>query len=207
MLYEVRALNLEHPDNQTIKDMTSDNEVSSKPRYNTYIYEEKESQISKIAFYLVNLIIYLGLIIILNLSFKNANIFMIILVITIFYFYFICFQQLFKKAGFPWQGIFIPIYGNYLKFKLGFDNGWTFLVMLISPILNFLGVRVMFIGGFEISRLLFGLSSIVNFLIPPSLLFCIGKKFGRSGIITVLFSFAVISMIAFSNKYEYERYW
>ena len=85
-------------------------------------------------------------------------------------------QAMFIKAGEPWWGYFVPFYNTYLTFKVGFGNGWYFLMMIIP---------------------------IVGLFVPFVLLYQIGKKFYKSGWLTLFFPYVMIPIIALDKKCEY----
>lgn len=78
------------------------------------------------------------------------------------------FQRIYIKADQPWWSIFIPFYGNYCFFKITMDSGWLFLSLLIPVV------------GQVVS-----LISIYN----------LGKRFGKSGLLTLLFPYVMIPII------------
>ncbi|MBQ3511064.1 MAG: hypothetical protein IJA30_02060 [Bacilli bacterium] len=85
-------------------------------------------------------------------------------------------QAMFIKAGEPWWGYFVPFYNTYLMFKVGFGNGWYFLMMLIP---------------------------VVGLVLPFVLLYQIGKKFYKSGWLTLFFPYVMIPIIALDKNCEY----
>ena len=48
------------------------------------------------------------------------------------------------------------------------------------------------------------ITSLISIIIPFVLLFKLGKAFGRSGILTLLFAFIIIPTTALSKNYQYE---
>ena len=102
---------------------------------------------------------------------------LIIIFLTFFNYSFIGFQLCFMKANLPWWSVFIPFYNLYNWFLLTFKNGWLFLIIFI-PIIG----------------QMFLLFSYFNF----------GKKFDRSGIISVLFFPLVVGNIGFDISSLYE---
>lgn len=56
--------------------------------------------------------------------------------------------RIFRKAGLPWWGIFVPFYNMYLMFKLGGRSGRNVLWILIPPVLCIL----MIINTFKIAQ-------------------------------------------------------
>ena len=85
-------------------------------------------------------------------------------------------QALYIKAGEPWWGYYVPIYNNYIMFKISMGSGWLFLTMLI-PI----------VGG------IFGLMSLYH----------LGRKFYKNGWLTLFFPFIMIPIIGLDKNSEY----
>ena len=84
-------------------------------------------------------------------------------------------QCILIKGGQPWWSAFVPIYGSYTSFAVSMGNGWFFLLGLI-PIVNI----------------------IVGFLS----LFMLGKRFYKSGLLTMLFPFVMIPVIGLDKESE-----
>lgn len=84
--------------------------------------------------------------------------------------------SLYMKGGYSGFTPFIPFYGQYAYFDIVFGKGWLFLISLI-PI----------VGTF------YSLYS----------LYKLGKAFGKSGIVTLLFPFIILPIIAFSDRSVY----
>lgn len=85
-------------------------------------------------------------------------------------------QAMYIKAGEPWWSYFVPIYNNYVLYKIAFGNGWMFLTMLIPVI------------GQIISLVAF---------------YKIGRKFYKNGWLTLFFPFVMIPIIAFDKNAEF----
>lgn len=195
------ALNENHPANQdkNIEILSLDDETP------------KDSLARNITLYSVNFVVFIlgliGLLVIqnsVNLSPEISDHFGYVFILWIItYFYFYCYQLLLKKANLNWWGLFIPIYNLYLMFKLAYGNGWHFLTLLIPPILIFASSYFAFKYNFAYSKYIIYFAEILSTIISLSLTANIGTKFGRNGLITILFSIVVIPTIAFSKKYKY----
>ena len=54
--------------------------------------------------------------------------------LALFVFWIICLRRIFRKAGLHWRGSLIPVYREYLRFKMVWRNGrWT--ATLVCPIM------------------------------------------------------------------------
>ena len=85
-------------------------------------------------------------------------------------------QAMYIKAGEPWWGYYVPLYNNYIMFKIAMGNGWIFLTSLIP---------------------------IVGFIIALIALYNLGKKFYKSGWLTLFFPFIMIPIIGLGKNSEY----
>lgn len=134
---------------------------------------------------ITNIILYLIpvlLIIILLLLVKDQvtinalGIFIFIFVYAILFVESYGYQRVLIKAGQPWWSYFVPIYNFYVFFKVTFGNGWIFLVNFI-PIVGFIFDFVAF--------------------------YKLGKRFYKSGWLTLFFPFIMIPLIGFDSSSEY----
>lgn len=51
---------------------------------------------------------------------------LLIILLALFAYWIVCLRKIFKKAGLPWRGSLIPVYREYLRFKMVWRNGrWT----------------------------------------------------------------------------------
>ena len=196
------ALNPYHPDNQSTLAFLNNKDVkelAKKPEVDNNAFAPELSPLSKILFLIVNLCGFCFSFLCFSLIGIEMGINLI--VTTIFYFYFVCYQLLFVKAYLPWWGIFIPVYNIYLINKLSFGTGWFFLIPFIPLVLLIAAsiLRVVFL-----IKLALNAQYIISLLYSPFLLFFLGKRFGRSGILTILLGFIIIPVIAFSSKYQCE---
>lgn len=157
-------------------------------------------------FVVTNMIIYVLVILLIFLflfSVKESTLVLVVAIsFSISYFYFVCYQKLLIKAGLPWWGMFVPMYNVYLMNKLSFGNGLYMFVPIILTISAYFNL-LLFKDNLTIAVSINSIIYIVVYIFPVIQLFCLGRKFGRSGIITALFSFVVIPTIAFSDKYDY----
>lgn len=164
---------------------------------------------SNMTMYSVNFVLYIiSFIALLVVKFNNEILDSFIykfLIITPSYFYLLCYQILFKKAKLKWWGIFIPIYNLYLMFKMAYGNGWHFLTLFIAPVLivaeTYFGLNY----NINITKYVNIAAAIISCIVSLSLISNIGSKFGKSGILTVLFTPIMIPYIAFSKKTRYYK--
>lgn len=194
------AINLNHPDNKNIVEVLKANGTIKELKTINNIDKVNENNAMNIVLFIIlNCIGFLALII--GISTKTSDLTYNLILSSIIYFYFICYQLLLKKANLPWWGIFIPIYNLYLINKLSFGNGWYCIIPFVPIILFLLCV---FLHLLNLLSLVMTLSHVIFYIYPILLLFCIGRRFGRSGILTLLLSFIIIPSIALSNRYQYE---
>lgn len=199
------ALNENHPANQdkNIEVLSLDDEEGP-----------KGNLARNITLYSVNFVLYILSLIGLSVMKVNSDVDLGVIdsfgykfiACTISYFYLFCYQLLLKKANLNWWGIFIPIYNLYLIFKLAYGNGWHFLTLFISPILIFIASYASVKYDFMFGRYVIYFAGLLSVIINLSLTANIGVKFGRNGIITVLFAFVIIPAIALNKKYTYYNY-
>lgn len=164
---------------------------------------------SNMTMYSVNFVLYIiSFIALLVVKFNNEILDSFIykfLIITPSYFYLLCYQILFKKAKLKWWGIFIPIYNLYLMFKMAYGNGWHFLTLFIAPVLMVAGTYFGLTYDINITKYVNIAAAIISCIVSLSLISNIGSKFGKSGILTVLFATIMIPYIAFSKKTKYYK--
>lgn len=164
---------------------------------------------SNMTMYSVNFVLYIiSFIALLVVKFNNEILDSFIykfLIITPSYFYLLCYQILFKKAKLKWWGIFIPIYNLYLMFKMAYGNGWHFLTLFIAPVLMVAGTYFGLTYDINITKYVNIAAAIISSIVSISLISNIGSKFGKSGILTVLFTPIMIPYIAFSKKTKYYK--
>lgn len=194
------ALNESNPansSNDSIETLTLDDDVDNKDLS------------SNMTMYSVNFVLYIiSLIALLVIKFNNVILDSFIykfLIVTPSFFYLLCYQILLKKANLKWWGIFIPVYNLYLIFKMAYGNGWHFLTLFIAPILIVAGTYFGLTYDINITKYVNIVASIISIIVSISLISNIGSKFGKSGILTVLFTPIMIPYIAFSKKTRYYK--
>lgn len=85
-------------------------------------------------------------------------------------------QAMFIKAGQPWWGYFVPFYNTYIMFQIAYGSGWLMLLLPV-PIIGEIYALVLFYN--------------------------LGKKFYKSGWLTLFFPYVMIPIIALDKKTEY----
>ena len=164
---------------------------------------------SNMTMYSVNFVLYIiSLIALLVIKFNNEILDSFIykfIIITLSSFYLLCYQIIFKKANLKSWGIFIPVYNLYLMFKMAYGNGWHFLTLFIAPILIVAGTYFGSTSDIKITKYVNIVSAIIFSIVSLALTANIGSKFGKSGILTVLFAPIMIPYIAFSKKTRYYK--
>lgn len=112
----------------------------------------------------------------------------ILLLLVLGVFLIIARWRLFKKAGLPGWGIFIPFYNRYLMFKMWGRSGRNFLWILIPPVF----VILMIINYFKIAKNFwkhwtFGLGiRFVKIVFIPILAFDDSKYLGKKPIVKTI---------------------
>ena len=102
----------------------------------------------------------------------SSNIVYTTILISVSFIYFFAYELLFIKLGFSWWEALIPIYNVVLLSKRVFDNDYIGLLILVP-----------FVGQ---------IFSLV-------LIYKMGVKFGKSGILTLLFPMIMILIISFGE--------
>lgn len=196
------TINVSNPSNRTLKNMAEEAilEDEKEPgKFSKFILWAKNSNV---LFIVVNLVIYVLLMMatIREVTGSNWSTWFVCFMVSFFHFYFVCYQLIIKKAGFCWWGVIIPGYNLYILFKMSMKNGYV-SVFFIIPLLGYIIKDVLTFLGFgyvvDISNLM------LMFVAICLIFFFTGKRFGRSGIITVLFFYVIIPSITFSKKYQY----
>ena len=101
----------------------------------------------------------------------------VLLMLTFIFFYFLAMQFLYMKANRPWWSFFVPIYGQWIQYEISMGSGIYFLLSFI-PIV---GTIISLVSTYQL-----------------------GKKFGKSGWLTLFFGFIMIPAIAFGSNVAYE---
>ena len=182
-------LNVDHPANKGmvryVKDNKGDYSYSSgekfinNPNGNLKLVSLRKS--FKVCF-IFNTILYLLSILSIFLVYYNylgnieavlsSNIVYTTILISVSFIYFFAYELLFIKLGFSWWEALIPIYNVVLLSKRVFDNDYIGLLILVP-----------FVGQ---------IFSLV-------LIYKMGVKFGKSGILTLLFPMIMILIISFGE--------
>lgn len=95
---------------------------------------------------------------------------------------------IYMKANKPWWSFYVPFYGLYIYYDIILHNGWLFFLSLIpSPFLFITTGRI-----------------VPSPIIGIFVLYNLGKRFGYSGILTVLFAPIMIIVIGFNTASCYD---
>lgn len=205
------TINLKNKENKIIDNMANNKD---------YQYDEENTFIKKIIrkldnckalFIIINIILFLVSFPLFKYGFDIGDRYNLLLLVFTLLFdtYVLSLEIILKKAGLSWWGIFIPLYNFYLLFKLIFGNGYLFIISIIPLLvfwyaydfLSFIPPLVDITTFLELGSMA---AIVIEFMV---IFFMIGKRFGRSGIITMLFSFVIIPSIAFNKKYTYDNYY
>lgn len=207
------ALNLENKENKEMKLYAKQNpdrlakEVIKDRKKEERELKDKAYGFNLIVFLIVNVIFYLLTLLpgkqILEFIKYEGLMPYYILIETISCFYFVCMQLILKKANLPWWGLFIPLYNIYLIFKLATKRGSDCLIMLFG-IIMIIAAPIVLPYSSLVSQVLVVVSYLTYILTYFLLIGSIGRRFGRSAIFTILFSFVVFPALAFSKRYQYE---
>lgn len=202
------TINLNCDKNKVLQDMLEDKNYQYEVNN---LWHNKLSRFldnSKQLFVLLNLISFIISFPVFKYVFDIGNRYNLLLLVFVLMlnFYRLCIQFILKKAKMHWWGMFIPGYDIYLMFKLSFGNGYLFILMLFPMMVFFVSVDLLSsAAGLGILVFVLEMGSLIIILIEMLvLLFMIGRRFGRSGIITVLFFYVIIPSIAFNKKYVYD---
>lgn len=183
-------LNYDHPDNEhmkkiAMKSFTNGEFISGVSLDGTMKNQSSGISSTKICL-IVNLCLYflplIAFIILLiptfssDVSLSLLTCFGYAVICAVCFLYSYSIQLIFIKSGEPWWGYYIPFYNNYLLYKVTLDNGWLFLTLCV-PILG----------------------SIISIL----MLYNLGTRFYKSGLLTIFFPWIMIPIIAFSGNTEY----
>lgn len=172
-------LNFDHPDNDFMKQYTDSNVKDGVFISGDVSFNNKSDNKFKKCF-LINLIIHglLGFLCLIPAFISSNNIAVSILsliMVCLLFLFNYSFQCVYIKADKPWWSYFVPFYGNYVFFEISMNFGWWFVVTFIPVI-----------------------GAVINFVAYYKL----GKKFYKSGILTMLFPFVMIPIIGLDKKTE-----
>ncbi len=174
-------LNYAHPDNASMKEVAWKGARKASfvmgDNYNSFNISGNHIGIFRDCL-IINIILHLILVVLLALPMflfgKGAvAIVLIVLIVGIMFFYNYAFQRIYIKAGENWWAYFVPLYGQYVQYKISLGNGWLFLLSFI-PVIN---VILMLISNYKL-----------------------GKNFNKSGVLTLLFSPVMIPIIAYGKS-------
>lgn len=192
------ALNYEHPDNQKMRKYITEQEfeqaneeyqkVANGPAQTIEIagkvYADVPVADKKTTY--VDTRVMVGLLFIVTLclsaiyyfvfSYSFTMIFWLCLLFFILVFAILTNISIYMKGGYSGFVPFIPFYGQYAYFDIALGNGWLFLITLIPVV----GVIYALYTSYKI-----------------------GKTFGKSGWLTLLFPFIMLPIIAFSDRAVY----
>lgn len=192
------ALNYEHPDNQKMRKYITEQEfeqaneeyqkVANGPAQTIEIagkvYADVPVADKKTTYVDTRVMVGLLFIVTLCLSaiyyfvfpYSFTMIFWLCLLFFILMFAILTNISIYMKGGYSGFVPFIPFYGQYAYFDIALGNGWLFLITLIPVV----GVIYALYTSYKI-----------------------GKTFGKSGWLTLLFPFIMLPIIAFSDRAVY----
>lgn len=192
------ALNYEHPDNQKMRKYITEQEfeqaneeyqkVANGPAQTIEIagkvYADVPVADKKTTYVDTRVMVGLLFIVTLCLSaiyyfvfpYSFTMIFWLCLLFFILAFAILTNISIYMKGGYSGFVPFIPFYGQYAYFDIALGNGWLFLITLIPVV----GVIYVLYTSYKI-----------------------GKTFGKSGWLTLLFPFIMLPIIAFSDRAVY----
>lgn len=190
-------INPDHPSNKNVvkyfKDDQSDNIGFNKGNYiNSTDYISVSNLKSlilnlKVCFFFNIILFILTMIFFVGLYYSeygnfseilSSNIWIILIIVPLFFIYSYAYQLLFVKMGYSWWKSFIPIYNFMLISKRLFNNELLGLLTLVP-----------FVGQIFIIVIMYRLAT----------------KFGRSGLLMILFPYVMIPIISYSED-SYENY-
>ena len=185
-------LNIDHPDNKGMVKYISDaKENYSFYEGNVYIKDGNINSINNYvslrksfkSCFIVNIILYLVIILFTFFAYYNAlgsieevlksNIVYNVIGISVSFIYIFAYELIFVKLGFSWWKALIPIYNLMLISKRVFNNKYVWLLSFV-PIVGEIYLIV--------------------------LLYKLGVKFGKSGILTVILPIIMILIISFGES-------
>ena len=112
----------------------------------------------------------------------------------------------FLVSYFYWWGMLIPGYNIYLLLQLAFGSGSMFFWIGILGVMSLCSRELLVEGGMPLLYTIIVwvtlLAVALTLLVFP---FSLGKRFHQIGILTFLFSFIMIPIMAFSKKIQYQN--
>lgn len=134
-----------------------------------------------------------GLILFLGVFFLVAGLLSLVIVASTW--------KLFTKSGVEGWKSLIPIYNQWVTIQIAFSNTKNWLI--VAPLLNFFSGFVMQDLP-NVGLLLLFAASIVNIYISYNFI----RRFTTQGmaILSIFFPMIIYPIVAFSNKFQYEKY-
>ena len=135
---------------------------------------------------------------------------LIIVLIAIAVFTIICMWKIFVKAGEPGWKCLIPVYGEYVFFKIAWEPMWFFITLGLTVLTNIITSVAAANGnggatGFGLVLLI--IVSIVSIVIGIITMIKLAKRFGKStgfGIGLIFLEPIFMGILAFDNS-DYDR--
>ena len=135
---------------------------------------------------------------------------LIIVLIAIAVFTIICMWKIFVKAGEPGWKCLIPVYGEYVFFKIAWEPMWFFITLGLTVLSNIITSVAAANGnggatGFGLVLLI--IVSIVSIVIGIITMIKLAKRFGKSGAFAVGLIFLntiFLAILAFDSS-DYDR--
>ena len=164
---------------------------------------------NKPLYIVINVVIFIILFFILkkiNICNNNLLIFTYCLITT---WYLICISFIFNKANHTWWWSYIPIYNLGILFKIIYGNIkllFLTIILLFLPritilMFEYLDLNISILNS--ILPIIHIISNVLLIIIYIITMFKLSKKFNSNSILTILFSFIMIPLIAFNKEYKY----
>ena len=135
---------------------------------------------------------------------------LIIVLIAIAVFTIICMWKIFVKAGEPGWKCLIPVYGEYVFFKIAWEPMWFFITLgltVLSNIITGIGASNSNGGATGFGLVVMIIVSIVSIVIGIITMIKLAKRFGKStgfGIGLIFLEPIFMGILAFDNS-DYDR--
>lgn len=135
-----------------------------------------------------------GLVLFLGVFFLVASLLSIVIVASTW--------KLFTKSGVEGWKSLIPIYNQWVTIQIAFSNTKNWLI--VAPVLSFFSGFTTGLDSTSVGLLLLFAASIANIYITYNFI----RRFTTQGmaILSIFFPFVIYPIVAFSNKFQYERY-
>ena len=110
--------------------------------------------------------------------------------------------KLFTKSGVEGWKSLIPIYSQWVTIQIAFSNTKNWLI--VAPVLNFFSGFATQLDLPYVGLLLLFAASILNIYIAYNFI----RRFASQGmaILSIFFPLIIYPIVAFSNKFQYEKY-